>query len=155
MSFMPLYKSRIFLILLLCFSSIQFIQFHQIHFKSNRSIGYRSSPSKLYWTLVHKASFLKVTFIIQATNKMALIYGYLIDWFHWYDWLIHFHSCVGYRLRHKNIHIILYCILYMIKEDNMASNGDNSRLLHIKILDSTIYINSKTLQYWNISACVQ
>jgi len=28
--------------------------------------------------------------------------------------------------------IILYCILYMIREWNIASNGDNSRLFHIK-----------------------
>jgi len=30
-------------------------------------------------TLMHKVSIHKVTIIIQAGNKMSLIYGYLID----------------------------------------------------------------------------
>ena len=55
---------------------------------------------------------------------MSLIHGYLIDWFNWYDWSNHFHSCIGYGPRHKNIHIILYCILYVIKEENTTSYGD-------------------------------
>jgi hypothetical protein len=53
----------------------------------------------------------------------------MIDWFNQYDWSIHFHNCIGYRPRHKNIHFILCCILYMIKEQNTASYGDNSRML--------------------------
>ena len=111
------------------FNSIQFIQFHQIHYKSKRPNGYRISHSKLYQTLMHKDSIRKITIIIQAGSKMPLIYGYSIDWFNWHDWSIHFHNCIGYRPHHKNIHIILYCTLYMIKEQNIASYGDNSRLL--------------------------
>jgi hypothetical protein len=74
--------------------------------------------------LMHKVSIHKVTIIIQAGNKMSLIYGYLIDWFNWYDWLIHFHNCIWYGPHHKNIHIILYCIY-------IASYGDNSLLYNI------------------------
>jgi len=64
---------------------------------------------------MHKNSIHKVTIIIQAGNKMSFIYR-LFDWFNWYDWSIHFHIFIGYRPHYKHIHIILYCILYMIKE---------------------------------------
>ena len=37
------------------------------------------------YILMHKDSIYKVTIIIRAGNKMALIHGYLIDWL---DWLI-------------------------------------------------------------------
>ena len=59
---------------------IQFIQFHHIHYKSKRPIGYRISHSTLYQTLMHKDSIHKVTIIIWAGNKMSFIYGYSIDW---------------------------------------------------------------------------
>jgi hypothetical protein len=78
---------------------------------------------------MHKDSIHKVTIIIRASNKMSLIYGYLIDWSNRYDWSIHFHNRIGHRPHHKNKHIILYCILYMTKEQNIASYGDNSWLL--------------------------
>jgi len=40
--------------------------------------------------------------------------------------------------------IILYCILYMIREWNIASYGDNSRLLCIKNTEQYYIHNSKT-----------
>ena len=58
------------------FSSVQFIQFHQIHYKSTRPSGYRISRSKIFQTLMHIDSVHKVTIVT------------------WYDWSIHFHSCV-------------------------------------------------------------
>jgi len=61
------------------FSSIQFIEFHQIHYKSKRPIEYRISGSTLSQTLMDKDSVHKVTIKIRAGNKMSLIYGYLID----------------------------------------------------------------------------
>jgi hypothetical protein len=64
---------------LIQFNSIQFIQFHQIHYKSKRPIGYRISHSTLYHPLIHKDSIHIVTVITQAGNKMSLIYGYLIN----------------------------------------------------------------------------
>jgi len=47
------------------FSSVQFIQFHQIHYKSKRPIGYRISHSTIYiQILMHEDSVHKVTIII-------------------------------------------------------------------------------------------
>jgi len=57
-----------------------FIQFHQIHYKSKRPTSYRTSHSTIRTQiLMQKYLIYKVTIIIQAGNKMALIYGYLID----------------------------------------------------------------------------
>ena len=61
------------------FNSIQFIQFHQIHYKSKRPNGYRIRHSKLHQTLMHKDSIHEVTIIIRTGSKMSLICGYLID----------------------------------------------------------------------------
>jgi len=46
------------------FSSVQFIQFHQIDYKSKRPIGYRISHSIIYiQILMHKDSIHEVTII--------------------------------------------------------------------------------------------
>ena len=52
--------------------------------------------------------------------------------------------------------IILYCILYTIREWHVAFYGDNSRLLHIKNAEQYYIHNSKTYaNARNISACIQ
>jgi hypothetical protein len=103
---------------------IQFIQFHQNHYKSKMPIGYRISWVKYIQILMHKDTTHKVTIIIRAGNKMSLMYGYLIDWFNCYDWSIHFHNCIWYGPRHKIKHIILNCIY-------IAAYGDSSPLYNI------------------------
>jgi len=85
--------------------NIQFIQFHQIHYKSKRPIGYRISRNTLYKTL-HKNSIHKLTIIIWYIS-------YMIDWFNWYDWSIHFHNCIGiwtssWKYTHHSILYILH-----------------------------------------------
>jgi hypothetical protein len=100
------------------FCSVQFIQFRQIHYKSNRPIGYRISHSTVYiQILMHKVSIQEVTIITRAGNKMTLMCGYLIDWFNWYDWLIHFQNCIWYGPRHKNRHN--HSILYIVHDKRM------------------------------------
>ena len=53
--------------------------------------------------------------------------------------------------------IILYCILYMIREWNIAFYRDNSRLLQIKNTEQYYIYNSKTYasNAINISTCIQ
>jgi len=61
-------------------SSVQFIQFHKIHYKSVRPVGYRTSHNAIcVKILMHKDSIYKVIILIQASNKMTLIYDHLID----------------------------------------------------------------------------
>ena len=70
------------------FSSVQFIQFHQIHYKSKRPTGYRTSHSAIYiQILMHKDSIYKVIILIRASNKITWIYDHLIDWFN-LVWLV-------------------------------------------------------------------
>ena len=61
--------------------SVQFIQLHQIHYKSKMPIGYRISCSTIHTDSYDKDSIHKVTIIIRAGNKMCLIYDYLTDRF--------------------------------------------------------------------------
>ena len=66
------------------FSSVQFSSVYSIppiNYKSKRPTGYGTGHSTIYIcrTLMHKDSIYKVTIIIQAGNKMALVYGYLTD----------------------------------------------------------------------------
>ena len=68
---------------------------------------------------MHIDSIYKVTIIIRAGNKMALIYVYLIDWL--IDWFYIIHRSISTiafdtDLVTKNRQIILHCILYMIRE---------------------------------------
>jgi hypothetical protein len=75
--------------------------------------------------LMHKDSIHKVTIIIGAGNKMTLICGYLIDLI---DMIGRSISTIAFDmdLFIEIYTIILYCILYMIREQNIVSYGDYS-----------------------------
>jgi hypothetical protein len=61
------------------FSSVQFIQFHQIHYMSKRTTGYRTSHYNIY---IHtRIQMLMREVVNLQSNSFHLS---------WYDWSIHF-----------------------------------------------------------------